>query len=345
MAFEEAMSNAKDNENVEMTLSSPGGNVLEAIAIYNSMKTYTKERGISFHGKVMGSAMSATTVIMCGMQTVEMGTGSLVMIHDPRINLFFSTVTTKTAAKMIEALSAIKESVLDIYEEETSMNRESLSKLMEEETFMSAKLAVESGFATSLFTPDQEEEEEKEEETAPETGKEEMKVDEELKAFLTDFKNSVETKFCAIEEKINAVENRNVEAQQKQVEDALTAARNRVEKLCQDGNVDPATKDVINASSDAEFINKFADSIKTNTPAPKGGTLGKETTMSNAPSATNKSLRLFTRPPGAKGYKPADEHTVEVAEAFAKGHDAFVNSIHNGEIESHIFGGFDNDSK
>ena len=54
--------------------------------------------------------------------------------------------------KAIEMLAEVKESIMNAYEIKTDLSRAKISHLMDEETWMSAKKAVELGFADGILT-------------------------------------------------------------------------------------------------------------------------------------------------------------------------------------------------
>ena len=101
--------------------------------------------------KIDGIAASAASVIAMAGNNVMMSPVSMLMIHNP------ATVAMgdhNEMQKAIEMLEEVKESIINAYEIKTGMSRAKLARLMEEETWMNAKKAVELGFADSIIEPD-----------------------------------------------------------------------------------------------------------------------------------------------------------------------------------------------
>jgi ATP-dependent Clp protease protease subunit len=70
------------------------------------------------------------------------------MIHNPATVAFGDH---EDMQKAIEMLNEVKESIINAYEIKTSLSRAKLSRLMDEETWMNAKKALELGFTDGLL--------------------------------------------------------------------------------------------------------------------------------------------------------------------------------------------------
>ena len=68
----------------------------------------------------------------------------MMMIHNPATMAFGDH---NQMEKAIEMLKEVKESIINAYEIKTGLDRKEISKLMESETWMNAKKAIEMGFA------------------------------------------------------------------------------------------------------------------------------------------------------------------------------------------------------
>ncbi len=73
------------------------------------------------------------------------------MIHNPITAAFGDTTDMQKAISM---LGEIKESIITAYEIKTGLSRAKISRLMDEETWMNAKKAVELGFADDISYTD-----------------------------------------------------------------------------------------------------------------------------------------------------------------------------------------------
>lgn len=126
-------------------LNSPGGDCIAASQIYTMLMDY---RG-SVTIKIDGIAASAASVIAMAGTSVLMAPTSLMMIHNPMTAAFGSKDEME---KAIEMLEEVKESIINAYELRTGLSRAWISHLMDSETWMNAKRAIELGFADGMLT-------------------------------------------------------------------------------------------------------------------------------------------------------------------------------------------------
>ena len=134
---------------ISIWINSPGGDVFAASQIYNMLKEYKGKVTV----KVDGLAASAASVIAMAGDEVFMSPVAMLMIHNP------STIIWGEESDMVRAkemLSEVKESIINAYEVRTSLPRDQISKMMDSETWMSSKKAVELGFADKVLYEEQE---------------------------------------------------------------------------------------------------------------------------------------------------------------------------------------------
>lgn len=93
-------------------------------------------------------AASAGSVIAMAGTKVLMSPTALVMIHNPATTAFGDH---KDMSKAIDMLDEVKESIINAYEIRTGLSHTQLSHMMDEETWMNAKKAIELGFADGLL--------------------------------------------------------------------------------------------------------------------------------------------------------------------------------------------------
>lgn len=129
---------------VTIWINSPGGDCIAASCIYSALMDYPGEITV----KVSGLAASAASVVAMAGDKVEMAPTSLMMIHNPATSVYGDHSEMKKAIKVLEE---VKESIINAYERKTNLPRDDISKLMENETWMNAKKAVELGFADSII--------------------------------------------------------------------------------------------------------------------------------------------------------------------------------------------------
>lgn len=129
---------------VTVWINSPGGDVFCAAEIYTALKEYPGKVTV----KIDSLAASAASVIAMAGDEVCMSPLAHMIIHDPE------TIAIGPAAEMDKAkaqLLAVKENIVNAYQLKTGLPRAKLSDLMTAETTMTAKQAVDLGFADKIL--------------------------------------------------------------------------------------------------------------------------------------------------------------------------------------------------
>ena len=132
---------------IDLWINSPGGDCYAAAQIYNMLMEYPGEVTV----KIDGIAASAASVVAMAGTTIEMSPVATIMIHNP---MTVSIGDTHEMERTITFLAEIKESIINAYELKTGLSRAKISRLMDAETWMNAKKAVELGFADSVLYTD-----------------------------------------------------------------------------------------------------------------------------------------------------------------------------------------------
>ena len=132
---------------IDLWINSPGGDCYAAAQIYNMLMEYKGNVAV----KIDGIAASAASVVAMAGATVEMSPVATIMIHNP---MTVSIGDTHEMERTITFLAEIKESIINAYELKTGLSRAKISRLMDAETWMNAKKAVELGFADSVLYAD-----------------------------------------------------------------------------------------------------------------------------------------------------------------------------------------------
>lgn len=130
---------------VTIWVNSPGGDCIAASQIYTMLMDYKDDVTV----KIDGIAASAASVIAMAGTKVLMAPTSMMMIHNPATLAFGDHADME---KAIDMLSEVKESIINAYELKTSLPRKQLAKMMDEESWMNAKKAIELGFADGMLT-------------------------------------------------------------------------------------------------------------------------------------------------------------------------------------------------
>ena len=135
---------------ITVWINSPGGDCIAASQIYAMLMDYKDDVTV----KIDGIAASAASVIAMAGTKVLMAPTALMMIHNPA-TIAYGDHTDM--AKAIEMLEEVKESIINAYEIKTSLSRSRLSHLMDAETWMNAKKAIELGFADGMLEDEKKE--------------------------------------------------------------------------------------------------------------------------------------------------------------------------------------------
>ena len=143
--FKEELTSA--DSDITVWINSPGGDCVAAAQIYNMLMDY--------HGavtvKIDGIAASAASVIAMAGTRVLASPVSMMMIHNPATVAFGDSAEMERAIGM---LAEVKESIINAYEIKTGLSRAKISRLMDTETWMDARKAVELGFADDILSRD-----------------------------------------------------------------------------------------------------------------------------------------------------------------------------------------------
>lgn len=137
-AFREELNSGSGD--ITVAINSPGGDCVAASRIYSMLRDYPGKVTV----KIDGLAASAASVVAMAGDTVQMVPTALMMIHNPSTVAWGDHVDLERAVAMLDE---VKESIINAYELKTGLARKALSKMMEEETWMNAKKAIELGFA------------------------------------------------------------------------------------------------------------------------------------------------------------------------------------------------------
>jgi ATP-dependent Clp protease protease subunit len=133
-----------DSGEVTVWINSPGGDCIAASRIHAMLMDYPGTITV----KIDGIAASAASVIAMAGTRVLMAPTALMMIHNPMTGAYGNH---EDMQKAIGMLDEVKESIINAYEIKTNLTRAKISHLMDNETWMNAKKAIELGFADAIL--------------------------------------------------------------------------------------------------------------------------------------------------------------------------------------------------
>ena len=132
---------------ISVWLNSPGGDVFAANQIYNMLKEHKGKVTV----KIDGLAASAASIISMAGDEILISPVGMIMVHNPAAMVFGEESDFQSGIQM---LNEVKESIINAYEKKTGLGRAKLSNMMNAETWMNAKKAVELGFADEILYED-----------------------------------------------------------------------------------------------------------------------------------------------------------------------------------------------
>jgi ATP-dependent Clp protease protease subunit len=142
-AFRQALAEHR-GKNLTVWVDSWGGDVFAGIGIYNAIKEHKGKVTV----KIDGKAVSAGSIIAMAGDEVLMSPGSMMMIH----NVWGVAVgEAKDLRHQADVFDEIKEGLINIYQNRTGLSRNKISRMMDEETWMSARKAIADGFADGML--------------------------------------------------------------------------------------------------------------------------------------------------------------------------------------------------
>ncbi|MBQ4430209.1 MAG: Clp protease ClpP [Synergistaceae bacterium] len=130
------------DEDLSLHINSSGGDVFEAIYVYNLLKS----RG-NVKVYVDGICASAASIIAMSGSRVIMNQGTMMMIHNPVSSI---TGTSAELQDMAGLLDKITMSIAGIYMQKTGLAQEKILDLMAAETWMHDYEAKELGFCDDV---------------------------------------------------------------------------------------------------------------------------------------------------------------------------------------------------
>lgn len=125
-------------------ISSPGGDVFAALAIYNALRA----SGKAVTTKVMGVAASAASLIFMAGDKRVMPKNTQLMIHNPLTGLYGNADDLEEAAATLRKIGA---SLKATYAARSGVDEAELDAMLAKDTWINADEALTQGFATEVI--------------------------------------------------------------------------------------------------------------------------------------------------------------------------------------------------
>lgn len=134
----------QNNEAIEVIINSPGGDVFAGFDMYTALKEYNGNITV----KIVGLAASAASVPAMAGDKILISPVGQFMIHNVSTYVEGNQHELKQVAEQVEELSR---GLCNAYVLRTGKSEKEIQQLMDEETYFSAKKAVEFGLADEIM--------------------------------------------------------------------------------------------------------------------------------------------------------------------------------------------------
>lgn len=128
---------------ITVRLNSPGGDVFDGLAIFNSLK----DHGAQIHVKVDGIAASISSIIAMAGHTITMGESAFLMVHNPWAVSIGNAADMREMAALLDKIGG---SLAGIYAHRAKIAVEQAQAWMDAETWFTAEEATAAGLADAV---------------------------------------------------------------------------------------------------------------------------------------------------------------------------------------------------
>ena len=139
--------NSFGGADIVVNINSPGGDVFEGLAIYNQLREYTGHITV----RVLGIAASAASFIAMAADEVQIARAGFFMIHNAWT---IGAGDRNDFRDIADFLEQIDGTIADMYHIKTGIDATELATMMDKETWITGKTAVENGFADTFLASD-----------------------------------------------------------------------------------------------------------------------------------------------------------------------------------------------
>ena len=131
------------SKEIVVRLNTPGGSVFDGMAIYNSLKSHPAR----IVAKIDGLAASIGSVIAMAADEIQIAKNAHMMIHNASMEVYGNSKDLRSAADFTEKMSM---AIATTYADRTKQPIDQIQSWMNEETWMNADEAINSGFADKI---------------------------------------------------------------------------------------------------------------------------------------------------------------------------------------------------
>lgn len=134
-------------KNLTVRINSPGGDVFDAWAIFNAMKSYKGK----ITTRIESLAASAASFIALAGKEVQAYKNAMMMIHDPWVFAWGNQYELRDSADLLEKISW---NMIDAYTDNSNIGKRTIKEMMKDETWFTAKEMKENGLIDTIIESD-----------------------------------------------------------------------------------------------------------------------------------------------------------------------------------------------
>jgi ATP-dependent Clp protease protease subunit len=142
--FIKELRNQRQFSQIELSIHSPGGNLLDGLAMYNALKDHPAK----ITAKVEGIAASAASFVLMAADVISMPEDAFLMVHNAQGGAFGES---RDLRDMADIMDRLQNSIVNIYQQRTGLDPAEIADMMSAETWMSAKEAQKLGFVDHVI--------------------------------------------------------------------------------------------------------------------------------------------------------------------------------------------------
>ena len=138
--FSRSLKSLGDVDYIELHINSPGGSVFDGAAIYNMLIDHKALVDV----RVDGLAASIASIIALAGDQITIAKNAMMMLHNPSAMAWGGASDMR---KMAGVLDKVKDTLITVYSDRMGLPEDEISKIMDEESWYTAKEAVDAGLA------------------------------------------------------------------------------------------------------------------------------------------------------------------------------------------------------
>lgn len=141
--FSKEFNEIKNSASIEVYINSPGGSLVDGLAIYNILSS-VRNKLTTIN---VGLAASISSIIFLAGETRIGYENSFYMIHNPSAYTYGGSDDLRRDADLLDQM---KRQLVQIYKSYSTLSEEEIEKFMDDETWLNGNDAMKYGFVTEV---------------------------------------------------------------------------------------------------------------------------------------------------------------------------------------------------